>query len=47
MNRCFWVCLMACLCFSCQESDKQRFTRLVEEWDGKEITFPSQTVFTV
>ena len=41
-----WL-LMLCLLAACQESDKDRLTHLVEEWDGKEITFPSQTVFTV
>lgn len=39
--------LMLCLLAACQESDKERLTRLVQEWDGKEISFPVQAVFTV
>ena len=39
--------LMLCLLAACQESDKERLTRLVQEWDGKEISFPAQAVFTV
>ncbi len=41
-----WL-LMLCLLAACQDSDKQRLTRLVEEWDGKEVVFPRQAVFTV
>ena len=41
-----WL-LMLCLLAACQDSDKQRLTRLVQEWDGKEISFPAQAVFTV
>ena len=41
-----WL-LMLCLLAACQDSDKQRLMRLVEEWEGKEITFPAQAVFTV
>ena len=32
---------------SCKESGKARLTRLVEEWEGKEVVFPRQAVFTV
>ncbi len=31
---------------SCQESEKERITRLVTEWQGKEILFPENIVFT-
>lgn len=41
-----WL-LMLCLLAACQDSDKQRLTRLVEEWEGKEVVFPRQAVFTV
>ena len=39
------------LCFflflsSCKENDKERITRLVNEWQGKEIRFPENPVFT-
>lgn len=32
---------------SCTESDKERFTRLVKEWERKQIHFPDHSVFTV
>ena len=32
---------------SCSETDKDRINRLVKEWEGKEITFPSHSTFTV
>lgn len=32
---------------SCAESEKDRITHLVNEWQGKEILFPVQSVFTV
>ncbi|MDN0080579.1 DUF1573 domain-containing protein [Bacteroides gallinaceum] len=47
MSRIFILALLLPALFSCQESDKQRLTRLVQEWDGKEIAFPAQVVFTV
>lgn len=47
MNR---ICILLLLCFlhtSCTESEKEKAVRLVKEWDGKEIRFPSRSVFTV
>lgn len=32
---------------SCAKSDQECFTRLVTEWEGKEIKFPSHSVFTI
>lgn len=32
---------------SCQESDKERIARLVNEWSGKEVKFPEHSVFTI
>ena len=32
---------------SCTESDKERFTRLVKEWERKQINFPDHSVFTI
>ncbi len=32
--------------FSCKETDKERITRLMLEWQGKEIQFPSKMTFT-
>lgn len=38
------------LCFlflcSCQPSPKEHITQLVEKWQGKEVRFPENPVFT-
>lgn len=40
--------ILCVFCFlSCQESEKERITRLVKEWNGKEIKFPNNIVFTI
>lgn len=31
---------------SCEENEKERITRLVNEWQGKQIVFPENPVFT-
>lgn len=44
------VCLASFMLFAllgCQESPKSRYARLVNEWEGREIVFPSSSVFTV
>ena len=38
------VCLLAAFC---EESEKERLSRLVKEWEGKEILFPAHSVFTI
>ena len=38
------VCLLV---VSCSESEKERLGRLVNEWEGKEILFPTHSTFTV
>lgn len=38
--------LLTCISFSCQETDKERISHLVKEWDGKEIQFPNNPIFT-
>jgi hypothetical protein len=38
------VCLLAA---SCEESEKERLSRLVKEWEGKEILFPAHSTFTI
>ena len=38
---CVWVLT------SCQESREEAMYRLVNEWNGKEIKFPSRSVFTI
>lgn len=37
---------MACISYSCQDTDKARILHLVKKWDGKEILFPGNPVFT-
>ena len=37
--------LFVILCFSCKETDKDLIIKLVNEWEGKEILIPSQTLF--
>lgn len=49
MKRCKLLFQILCvLCFlSCKESEKERIARLVNEWEGKEVKFPSHSVFTI
>lgn len=35
-----------CLC-ACHESERDRTLRLVKEWEGKEILFPQNPIFTI
>ena len=44
-----WILgLCVCLLFSsCEESEKERLSRLVKEWEGKEILFPTHSTFTI
>ena len=37
--------LFVILCFSCKETYKDLIIKLVNEWEGKEILIPSQTLF--
>ena len=43
------VTLMMCVWMlaSCQESREEAMLRLVQEWSGKEIKFPSRSIFTI
>ena len=43
----FTILSLFCLLCSCKESEKEKIARLVREWDGKEISFPSHSVFTI
>ena len=45
--KCF---LGLCVCLfitSCSESEKERLSRLVKEWEGKKILFPAHSTFTI
>ena len=42
-----YLLFFLCLLCSCKESAKEKIARLVREWDGKEISFPSHSVFTI
>lgn len=33
--------------FACKESEKEKINRLVNEWNGKDITYPDNLVFSV
>ncbi|WP_455672693.1 DUF1573 domain-containing protein [Phocaeicola sp.] len=45
--RYFYLILMLSLFSSCKESEKDKIARLVAEWDGKEVSFPTHSVFTI
>lgn len=42
-----YLLFFLCLLCSCKESEKEKIARLVKEWDGKEISFPPHSVFTI
>lgn len=42
----FLLVILFLLC-SCQESEKDRIARLVKKWEGKEILFPTYSIFTI
>ena len=39
--------LLVCALFSCKDKHTEKMVRLVKEWDGKEIRFPENSVFTI
>ena len=41
----FLMCMLLTL-LSCQNSTQKHITELVEEWQGKEVRFPENPVFT-
>lgn len=41
------LCAFILLVTSCKETEKERITRLVKEWQGKEVLFPEKPVFTL
>lgn len=47
MQRLFFALCIVFVCVSCRDTRKDSAFQLVREWEGKEIRFPEQSVFTV
>ena len=47
MRRIVTLIMCVWMLVSCQESREEAMLRLVNEWNGKEIKFPSRSVFTI
>jgi len=45
-NHIVLLIILSLLSFSCQNSKKKEITQLVKNWQGKEIIFPKETIFT-
>lgn len=43
----FLLCAFIFVVTSCKETEKERITRLVKEWQGKTVVFPQKPVFTL
>lgn len=42
------IIFVLCVCLSCkQNSSKNEFIDLVKQWEGKQIVYPSEAVFTI
>lgn len=46
MKRLLYILFLLFLLAACRENKKEQFARLVQEWQGKEIVFPQDMVFT-
>lgn len=46
LMRTIFIFVYILLFASCQNSDKSRIARMIDEWDGKEIIYPDDLVFT-
>lgn len=44
---CVYIVVLVLFGSSCRNSDKDGFVSLVKEWEGREILFPVDLVFTV
>lgn len=47
MKEIYSILVILFLLCSCQDSEKDRIARLVKEWEGKEILFPTYSIFTI
>lgn len=39
-------CILVFCCFSCKNSEEHNIAALIEQWDGKEIIFPTTSTFS-
>lgn len=39
-------CILIFLCFSCKNSEEHNIAALIEQWDGKEIIFPTAVIYS-
>ena len=46
LMRTIFIFVYILLFASCQNSDKSRIAHMIDEWDGKEIIYPDDLVFT-
>ena len=46
MKKQLYILLLLSLLTACKKNNKEKFTQLVQEWQGKEIVFPEKMVFT-
>ncbi len=44
--KCVYLFSAILILYSCTESEKDKITRLVKEWEGKEIVFPADLIYT-
>lgn len=47
LNKFCGLLFVTCILFSCQKTEHKRILDIVKEWDGKEITFPTHSIFTI
>ena len=46
MKKQLYILLLLSLLTACKENNKEKFVQLVQEWQGKEIVFPQDMLFT-
>ncbi len=47
ITRSLIIIICTCIHLSCQDKDRSNITRMVTEWQGKEIQFPTNSTFTI
>ena len=43
----YLIFLLCILLFSCQDTKRTQYAKLIKEWEGREILFPASSVFTI